>query len=104
LRKRNIDIKMIRNQVWANSPAKSEIKNLLRRKNLLNKTKNSFGNLSKPAVELENDYVNFRAVGSYLYYYYDYYYSGINDLTATLGRFVLRVAVNGTVEPARVAG
>ncbi len=95
--------KMINERVWANEPAKKEIKRWLTKQNLLNQSKNSFGDLTKTGEQLEEDYVNYRAVGSYLYYYYDYYYySGMNDLTATLGRFVLRVAIAGTVEPTSI--
>lgn len=87
-------------RIWANEAARQEVRRWLQRQNLLNTSKNNFGDLSKTGEQLENDYVNYKAVKGYLYYYYDYYYySGMNDLTATLGRFVFRVAIAGTVEP-----
>ena len=96
---------IINEEIWANDAAKKEVKKWLTREKLLNGSKNNFGDINKSAEDLEDDYINYRAVGSYLYYYYDYYYySGMNDLTATLGRFVLRVAISGTVEPSNMPG
>lgn len=92
-------------KIWANDAAKKEIRKSLNSAGLLGAASKEFGNLTKSAPDLENDYINYRAVGSYLYYYYDYYYySGLNDLTAALGRFVLRVCIAGSVAPTTVTG
>ncbi len=88
---------IFREKIWANPAAKAELRRQLERKGLLRQFScTQFGDLSKSAPNLEDDYVNFRPVGGYVYQYYSY--RGLNDLTAALGRFVLNVAIAGMVE------
>lgn len=90
---------IIEQKIWANPAARKELRKQLQRKNLLRPgALTAFGDLSKAAADMEDDYINFRAVGGYVYQYYSY--GGLNDLTAALGRFVLNVAIAGTVESA----
>lgn len=90
-------------KIWSNEAAKKEVRKMLDKKGLLASGGSSFNYLWKPAPDLEDDYVNFRAIkssGYYGYYGYSYtLYDDINDLTAALGRFVFRVAIAGEVEP-----
>ena len=91
------DEEIIREKIRANEAAKKELRKQLQKKNLLRAgALTAFSDLSKAAADMEDDYVNFRPVGGYVYQYYSY--QGLNDLTAALGRFVLNVAIAGTVE------
>lgn len=88
---------IIRQKIWANEAARKELRRQLERKGLLREFScTMFGDLTKDAKDMEDDYINFRAVGGYVYQYYSY--QGLNDLTAALGRFVLNVAIAGMVE------
>lgn len=88
---------IFREKIWSNEAAKKELRRQLQHKGLLRPgAVTAFGDLSKPAANMEDDYINYRAVGGYVYQYYSYH--GLNDLTAALGRFVLNVAIAGTVE------
>jgi hypothetical protein len=88
---------IVREKIWANPAARRELRRQLQRKGLLRQGAcTQFGDLSKTAPNLEDDYINFRAVGGYVYQYYSYH--GLNDLTAALGRFVMNVAISGVVE------
>ncbi len=88
---------IIRERIWSNDAARAVLRRQLQRKGLLvNQTCSVFGDLTKPAAQLEDEYVNFRPVGGYVYQYYSYH--GLNDLTAALGRFTLNVAITGSIE------
>lgn len=111
-RAREVYDQMITDRVWANAAAQRLLGDRLRRQGLLGTTVQPFGNLGRPVELLDAEHVNYRAVGGGGYYgysesyygsYYGYYYyydSGLDDMTAALGRFVFRVAVAGTVGPA----
>jgi hypothetical protein len=64
---------------------------MLRRRGLLARSGSSFGNLTRPAPDLDPDYINFRTV--------DFGVSDLDDMTAALGNFAFRVVVAGEVEP-----
>jgi hypothetical protein len=74
---------------------------MLKRKGLLNgTTTQTFGNSGSQNVQvLDTDYINYRIVGGSYYNDNYYYYSGLDDMTAALGRFVFRVLIAGSVIP-----
>jgi hypothetical protein len=96
---------IINNKVWSNEAARREVRKMLEKQNLLKPgTCAAFGDLSKDAAELDEVAVNFRSTSGYyggyysgMYGYYDAY-EDLTDLTAALGRFVMKVAIAGSVE------
>ena len=78
-------------KLWVNDAAKEEIANLLRKLGKLQQKKVDFGNLTLPMPTLDNNYIQFRAVGNMLT-------DPIDGLFAALGRFVFRVVVQGSVD------
>lgn len=82
---------MFSERVWANAAAKRAIVKMLREQGKLAGQDVMFGRTYDVAV-LDRNYVQYRAVGSYLSDEYD-------DMLAALGRFVFRAAVGGRVLP-----
>lgn len=96
-RARAVFDQLVRERVWANAAAQRATAAMLRRKGLLTPRAHTFGDVSLPASRQDADYVNFRVVaGSWLDAL------SLDDMSAALGRFVLRVTVAGQVAP--VAG
>ena len=97
---------IIGNKIWSNEAGRKEVRKMLEKKGALMSGSffNNFGDLSKSAADLDAEAVNFRATGGY--YYYEYYsiYNDLDDLTAALGRFVLKVAIAGSVENSPIPG
>lgn len=107
--------KAVRERVWVNAAARRQILKLLYRKGHLTTSHmrdEPFGNLAQSATALDPDYVQYRLVGGDGYYYDDYlggyyghtgnYYYGydvMDDMTAALGRFAFRIAVEGIISP-----
>jgi Family of unknown function (DUF6402) len=79
-------------KLWVNEAARKQIVTLLMKLGKLQQRKVDFGDLAFPVPTLNNDYIQFRAVGNMLT-------DPIDGLFAALGRFVFRVAVKGSVSP-----
>lgn len=90
-RARQVYHQIVADRIWVNQPAQARIVRLLRRKGLLTGARRSFGNLTVPANLQDPDYANQRAVKVGLL--------DLDDMTAALGTFALRVAIAGHVDP-----
>ena len=84
---------MVAARVWANAPAQKEIARMLKKSGYLTAAPMSrpFGNLNAHIQLLDMDYVNQRSV--------TFGVGNLDDLSAALGNFTLRVAVAGGVTP-----
>lgn len=97
LRAKKIYEKLMKERIWASTPAQGEITKMLRRKGLLKPACRSFGDLGLPIQLQHDDYINFRVV--------DFDLSDLDDMTAALGKFAFRVLVAGFVTaPSGVSG
>ncbi len=94
-RAREVYERLIQDRIWSNPAARVEIARMLRRKGLLGSVPQPFGRLSDAVSLQDADYINQRAAGGY---------TDVDDMTAALGNFNLRVVVAGTVRPASAAG
>ena len=78
-------------RIWSNDKARLQIAKELKRQGLFGAKKVRFGNLGRRVPEIDREYVNYRVVGSI--------WDSLDDMFAALGRFTMRVAVEGHVEP-----
>jgi hypothetical protein len=90
---------LAKNGLWNNVAAQKEITAMLGRNGYLSSFQGTrtFGDLTQPPPVLDENYINFRAVGGGYYEYVPY--TDLDDMTAALGAFVFRLAVAGTVGP-----
>jgi hypothetical protein len=82
----------IADRVWVNAAARSEIASRLRAKGFSARTTTptAFGDLSKHASKVDEDYINFRAVETPIS-------TSLDGLTAALGSFAFHFAIEGSV-------
>lgn len=88
---RSVYDQLIKEKIWRNIPAQKEIANMLRRKGLVVPKScyyRSFGDLSQPVKNQDNDYINQRVVSMS---------SDLDDMSAALGNFVFNVLVAGNI-------
>ncbi len=92
-RAKDVFDQLMRERIWANEPAKIEIRNRLQSKGLLTSdpVSRAFGSLTAPVPTLEAEYVNNRPVGGLL--------DPLDGMLAALGMFDFRVVVAGGVAP-----
>ena len=84
-RAKDVYEQLLKDAIWLNEPAQIEICRMLQRKGLLGTAELTFGDLTRPVAELDDDYINKRAVTG----------NQLDDLTAALGGLNFRVVVAG---------
>lgn len=80
---------VLKDKIWANEAARKQIGKMLRAKGLLGPGTRTFGNLGARVDVQDPDYINFRVVGFSAF--------DTDDMSASLGNFLFRVVVAGTV-------
>lgn len=93
-RAREVFDKLVKEREWITNPAAQwEIIKMLDRKGLFTGKRESFGNLDGPVPAQDPDHIIDRSVGDL--------WSEVDEMYAALGNFLMRVLVQGTVEPYR---
>lgn len=87
--------KLMQEQAWVNTPARTEIKAMLQRKNMLGDKPMKFGTPKIGLPFVDKYSTQYRLVGGYL----DMAFGKIDDLRGALGNFKFKVIVIGEVEP-----
>lgn len=95
-RARRVFDAMVDGRVWFNEAARRVIGDWLRSNGHLGSRWQGFGNLDRPVPELDRDSVQFRVVEETI--------PSMDDLTAALGNFTFRVAIEGATAPNRTRG
>jgi hypothetical protein len=82
---------MLSQKIWLNHKAQAVIVKMLQQHGKLTNTETEFGDFTKPVPQINDDYIQYRTVGSI--------WDPTDDLFASLGRLTLRMAIKGSVKP-----
>jgi hypothetical protein len=83
---------MFAQKIWLNEKAQPVIIKMLKEKGKLGYERVSYGDFSLAVPEIDEDYIQYRRVGSV-------FWDPTDDLFAALGRLTLRMAIKGFVTP-----
>jgi len=90
-RVRRVYEQMLSQKIWLNHKAQAVIVKMLQQQGKLTNTETEFGDFTKPVPLINDDYIQYRSIGSI--------WDPTDDLFASLGRLTLRIAIKGVVKP-----